>query len=123
MTNLPSIAEANMASNQEGCYVLVAIDDSPQSKRALQWAVRNSNVIGGNDELHLLVVLPPPPIPVAPTAPMATAGLLAAQSMEQARKREEQEAAATLSRARELVLKMGVSSLFQYIAFVTDRGV
>lgn len=108
MTELNAIPEGAMAG-QGPRTIYVAVDDSPHSKRAVQWAVRNTAVTQGEDELHIVTVLPPPPMPVAPGAPMATAGILAAQSIEAARKRDEHEATQTLVRVRELVVKMGVN--------------
>lgn len=108
MRELNAIPEGAMAG-QGPRVIYVAVDDSPHSKRAVQWAVRNTAVTQGADELHMVTVLPPPPMPVAPGAPMATAGILAAQSIEAARKRDEHEATQTLARVRELVVKMGVS--------------
>jgi nucleotide-binding universal stress UspA family protein len=114
MSDLAPIPEGAMAE-QGPRLIYVAIDDSPHSKRAVQWAVRNTSVIKGPDELHFIAVLPPPPLPVAPSAPMATAGILAAQSVEASRKRDEHEAIQTLARARELVTKMGVRRQFFFL--------
>eukprot|EP00884_Botryococcus_braunii_P006627 jgi/Botrbrau1/15966/Bobra.0294s0004.1 len=109
-------------ADQSPRLIYVAVDDSPHSKRALQWAIRNTSVVQGPDELHFIAVLPPPPMPVAPSAPMATAGILAAQSVEAARKRDEHEALQTLARARELATKMGVPDARVHGHFLARGG-
>ncbi|PRW59077.1 universal stress family isoform B [Chlorella sorokiniana] len=55
--------------------VMVSLDDSYTSKKALEWAV--NNVLGPDDELHLVCVALPIPYPVSPgedyTAPPLSA--------------------------------------------------
>lgn len=104
-----------MTSKKEGNAVLVAVSDSPDGHRALEWAVRNTNVINGNDTLHLLVVTPPPSPSPAAALRRISPGLQHSTNREESRKRAEQEADAILSRARDIVLKIQVKSLPCYL--------
>lgn len=47
---------------QEPKRVGVAVDDSPTSREALQWAL--SHMLGPHDLLHIMCVAPPTPFPV-----------------------------------------------------------
>ncbi|GAB4816632.1 hypothetical protein N2152v2_003678 [Parachlorella kessleri] len=73
-----------------GKSLLVAIDESVASKNAAKWCC--NNLVKPEDTLHLVAVTAPPTYSVAPAAPIATAGAVAALSLnwEAQRKAEEE---------------------------------
>lgn len=79
-----------------GRSYLLALDESPVSKNAALWCC--NNIARPDDTVHLVAVTSPPTYSVAPAAPIATAGAVAALSLnwEAQRKAEEE-------RARELL--------------------
>ena len=50
--------------------ILIAIDESQPSARALEWAM--IHIVKGNDKVHVLTVMPPINYAVYPVAPIAT---------------------------------------------------
>ncbi|KAL4434290.1 hypothetical protein ABPG75_000731 [Micractinium tetrahymenae] len=85
-----------------GRKLLAAVDDSPTSHRAALWLL--NNVARQGDDVHLLAIAPPPSYAMQP-APIASAGAVAAISLnwEQQRKAEEEKCRATLHKVvREL---------------------
>lgn len=69
---------------------LLAIDESPPSKNGAKWCC--NALVRPGDAVHLVAVTAPPTYSVAPAAPIATAGAVAALSMnwEAQRKAEEE---------------------------------
>lgn len=79
-----------------GRSFLLAVDESQASQNAAKWCC--NTLVGPGDKIYLVTVTPPPTYSVAPAAPIATAGAVAALSMnwEQQRRAEEQRAQETL---------------------------
>ncbi|KAL4424950.1 hypothetical protein ABPG77_009679 [Micractinium sp. CCAP 211/92] len=78
-----------------GRILLAAVDESPISQRAALWLL--NSVARPGDDVHLLAIAPPPGFAMQP-APIASAGAVAAISLnwEQQRKAEEERCRATL---------------------------
>ncbi|PSC72425.1 universal stress [Micractinium conductrix] len=75
----------------QGRTLLVAVDDSPTSQNAALFAA--NNLARPSDALHLIAIAPPPSYAMTPAAPIASAGAVAALSInwEQQRKAEEEQ--------------------------------
>ncbi|EFN51655.1 hypothetical protein CHLNCDRAFT_139849 [Chlorella variabilis] len=73
-----------------GRVLVAAVDDSPHSQGAGTWAALNFARPG--DELHYVSIAPPPSYAMTPAAPIASAGAVAALSInwEQQRKADEE---------------------------------
>lgn len=80
-----------------GRTLVAAVDDSATSQRAALWLL--NNVARPGDDVHLLAIAPPPSYAMQP-APIASAGAVAAISLnwEQQRKAEEERCRVTLHR-------------------------
>ncbi|KAI7840515.1 hypothetical protein COHA_005814 [Chlorella ohadii] len=76
--------------------VMVSLDDSDTSKKALEWAV--NNVLGPNDELHLVCVALPIPYPIV-TDDAAASEVLEADEFDAATQDSIHYARETVSRA------------------------
>lgn len=75
-----------------GRKILIAVDESQTSRRALGWAL--SHIFLPNDEVHLITVLPPIAYGVYPVAPVATAAGVAAVSRQwEAQKKHDEDVA------------------------------
>lgn len=62
-----------------GRSFLLAVDESQASQNAAKWCC--NTLVGPGDKIYLVTVTPPPTYSVAPAAPIATAGAVAALSM------------------------------------------
>lgn len=90
--------------------VFVSVDESAPAQHALKWAI--NQVLPPEGQLHIISVLPPASYAVTPTAPIATAGAVAAMSHTwEAQKKQDESAATTLLKQCSVVAQeLGVAA-------------